>query len=145
MYLRNQVIHFQVDIFFIWEYKLRLLMHRFSKCSLFFFRIAISVKPIIRSSKSRRTFCKDFNYSSITISVLLCPPFNMQEKGNPFEVVVTALYCDIIVSEFELQWGYHVHFRTSTLGGGKTLLTSSGLYSNHCCSSTRVDLTLNYP
>ena len=36
--------------------------------------------------------------------------------GCPRGVMVKALDCGIVVSEFELQSRYYVHFRTNTLG-----------------------------
>ena len=38
--------------------------------------------------------------------------------GGPRVFVANALDCDIVVSEFELQSRYYVHFRTNTLGKG---------------------------
>ena len=32
---------------------------------------------------------------------------------NPRGVVANVLYCDIVVSEFELQLCYYIHFRTN--------------------------------
>ena len=39
----------------------------------------------------------------------------------PIGVVGNALDCNIVVSEFELQSCYHVHFRTNTLWKRKKL------------------------
>ena len=36
-------------------------------------------------------------------------------KGSLSCVVVNALHCDIVISEFEIQSRYYVHFRTNTL------------------------------
>ena len=40
---------------------------------------------------------------------------------GPRGVMVKALDCEIVVSEFELQSHYYVHFRTNTLGKGMNL------------------------
>ena len=37
-------------------------------------------------------------------------------------VVANVLDCDIVVSEFELQWRYYVHFQTNILGKDMSLL-----------------------
>ena len=37
---------------------------------------------------------------------------------NESSVMVKVLDCEIVVSEFELQSRYNVHFRTNTLGKG---------------------------
>ena len=38
--------------------------------------------------------------------------------GRPLGVMVNALYCGMVVSEFELQLRYYVWFRTNALGKG---------------------------
>ena len=38
--------------------------------------------------------------------------------GNPRGIVVNVMNCDIVVSEFELQPHYHIHFRANTFGKG---------------------------
>ena len=38
--------------------------------------------------------------------------------GCPRGVMVKALYCGIVVSEFELQSPYYFHFRANSLGKG---------------------------
>ena len=35
---------------------------------------------------------------------------------NPCDIVANVLECDLIVSEFELQSRYYIHFQTNTLG-----------------------------
>ena len=40
----------------------------------------------------------------------------------PHGVMVKAMDCRIVVSEFKLQSGYYIHFRTNTLGKGMNLL-----------------------
>ena len=42
--------------------------------------------------------------------------------GCPRGVMVKAMDCRIVVSEFELQSRYYVHFRANTLGKGMNLL-----------------------
>ena len=42
--------------------------------------------------------------------------------GYPRGVMVKAIDCGIVVSEFLLQLRYYVHFRTNTLGKGMNLL-----------------------
>ena len=39
-------------------------------------------------------------------------------RGCPCGVMIKVLDCGIVVSEFELQLHYYVHFRTNTLGKG---------------------------
>ena len=46
--------------------------------------------------------------------------FRIHARGEiPSSVVVNVLNCDIVVSEFELQSRYYVHFRTNI--SGKTM------------------------
>ena len=45
-----------------------------------------------------------------------------QKKGCPLGVMVKAMDCEIVVSEFELQLHYYIHFWTNTLGKGMNLL-----------------------
>ena len=42
----------------------------------------------------------------------------IQQTECPRDVMVKAMDCRIVVSEFELQLRYYVHFRTNTLGKG---------------------------
>ena len=44
--------------------------------------------------------------------------FLIMAGGCPHGVMVKALDCGIVVSEFELQSQYGMHFRTNTLGKG---------------------------
>ena len=39
-------------------------------------------------------------------------------RGCPRSVMVKAMDCGVIVSEFVLQWRNYVHFRANTLGKG---------------------------
>ena len=45
----------------------------------------------------------------------------------PRSVVSNVLDCDIVVSEFELQWHPYVHFWTNTLVKGMTPLISQAM------------------
>ena len=47
---------------------------------------------------------------------------NKLSVGGPLGVMVKAMACGIIVSEFELQSHYYVHFRTNTFGKGMNAL-----------------------
>ena len=53
----------------------------------------------------------------------------INEGGNRCDAVANVLDSDILVSEFELQSRYYVHFRTNTLGQSWNLpiLPSYGL------------------
>ena len=42
---------------------------------------------------------------------------------NPYNAVVNVCDHDIVVSEFEFQSCYYIHFRTNTLGKGMDILT----------------------
>ena len=44
--------------------------------------------------------------------------FQIMWGGGPRDVMVTAIDCRIVVSEFVLQSRYYVHFRANTLGKG---------------------------
>ena len=46
-------------------------------------------------------------------------------KRGPHGEVANVLDCDIVVSEFELQLRYYIHFRTNTHGGKVWLPLSS--------------------
>ena len=50
--------------------------------------------------------------------------FILLMNESPCGVVANLPICDIVVSEFELQWRYYVHFQTDTLGKGIGLLVS---------------------
>ena len=39
----------------------------------------------------------------------------MNHRVISYGVVANVIYCDIVVSEFELVSRYHAHFRTNTL------------------------------
>ena len=43
---------------------------------------------------------------------------SQRKRGCPRGVIVKAMDCGIVVSEFVLQWRYYVHFRANTLGKG---------------------------
>ena len=46
----------------------------------------------------------------------------MYEGGCRRSVMVKAMDCEIVVSEFELQSRYYIHFLTNTLGKGMNSL-----------------------
>ena len=50
--------------------------------------------------------------------------FKNQSWGCPRGVMVKAIDCKIVLSEFELQSRCYVHFRTNTLGKGMYSLSS---------------------
>ena len=52
-----------------------------------------------------------------------CSELNSIRRGCPRDVMVKTMDCGIVVSEFELQSRYYVHFRTNTLGKGMNPLT----------------------
>ena len=47
--------------------------------------------------------------------------------GSSSDVAANVLGCDQEVSEFEIQSGYYVHFRTNTLGEGMSPIISPAL------------------
>ena len=55
---------------------------------------------------------------------------NIHLWWNPRSVVAHILDCDIVMSEFELQSRYFVHFWTNTLGKRMNLLISSSYELN---------------
>ena len=59
-------------------------------------------------------------------------------------VMVKHLDSGIVVSEFELQSCYYVHFWTNTLGKGMNPVIL-WVKQHHYCSSRRMDLALNNP
>ena len=48
----------------------------------------------------------------------MCPPNNNNSKETGAGVMVKALDCGIVVSEFKLQSCYYLHFLTNILGKG---------------------------
>ena len=67
-----------------------------------------------------------------------------KKPGCSLGVMVKAMDCRIIVSEFVLQSRYYVHFQTNTLGKGMTPLSSQlWVKKYHYCSSMRMALALN--
>ena len=46
----------------------------------------------------------------------ICVTFFCMFQGCPCGVMVKAMECRIVVSEFKLQLHYYVHFQTNTLG-----------------------------
>ena len=75
---------------------------------------ASAVKFCIFWQKEFMGISHDWNYSiqSVRKRLGICP------RG----VMVKAMECGIIESEFELQSCYYVHFRTNTLGKGRSLV-----------------------
>lgn len=63
--------------------------------------------------------------------------------GGPHGIVISALDCDIIVSEFEHQSDYYVvHFQTNTLRKGMNSLTDNPQAIGY---PTNMVLALNNP
>ena len=69
----------------------------------------------------------------------------MLPRRCPRGVMVKAMDCGIIESEFELQSHYYVHFRENTLGKGMNplILPVYGLNSTTTVLSRRMALALN--
>ena len=44
--------------------------------------------------------------------------YTKKKRGCPHGVMVKAMDCGIVVSEFVLQSRYYIHFRVNTLGKG---------------------------
>ncbi len=70
-------------------------------------------------------YSPSYRLNSTTIVLLGDTPLNKETKPNlkfvrgcPRGVMVKAMDCGIVVSEFELQSCYYVHFRINTLGNG---------------------------
>ena len=64
-------------------------------------------------------------------------------RWGPSSVVAYVLYCDTIVSEFELRMRYEVYFLTYTYGKGMSFLTPIIGKLYHNCSSKKKALALN--
>ena len=65
-------------------------------------------------------------------------------RGCSRGVIVKAMDCGIVVSEFVLQSRYYVHFQANTLGKVWTPLSSQlWVKLQHSCSSRRMALALN--
>ena len=60
-------------------------------------------------------FCKQ-----LQLQVIIVKTNNLQlyYRGCPRGVMVKAMDCGIVVSEFVLQSRYYIHFRANTLGKG---------------------------
>ena len=76
------------------------------------------------------------NYCKLVINIIDCvinielnrnkELFILNDDTCPRGVMVKAMDCGIIVSEFELQSRYYTHFRANTLGKGmKRLILST--------------------
>ena len=61
-------------------------------------------------------------YLSLTFSIYLS--IYLYLGGYPRGVMVKAMDCGIVVSEFVLQSRYYIHFRANTLGKGMNPLSS---------------------
>ena len=71
-------------------------------------------------------------------------PSSNHGAGCPREVMVKAMDCGIVVSEFVLQSRYSVHFQANTLGKGMNPISSQlWVKYYHYCSSRRIALALN--
>ena len=53
-----------------------------------------------------------------TVKCLQVLLYNTNSRGCPRGVMVKAVDCGIVVSEFEIQSRYYVHFRANTIGIG---------------------------
>ena len=53
--------------------------------------------------------------------------FKFQNMGCPCGIMVKAMNCGIVVSEFVLQSRYYVHFQANTLGKGMNPLILSAM------------------
>ena len=62
------------------------------------------------------------------LQLLMCPLTKPKQKRvSPRSVIVKAMDCGIVVSEFVLQWHYYVRFRANTLGKGMNPLILPGM------------------
>ena len=68
---------------------------------------------ILLNSHYLSTIKKGVQHSEISISTIL-----NKFAGCPRGVMVKAMDCGIVISEFVLQSRYYVHFRANTLGKG---------------------------
>ena len=59
-----------------------------------------------------------FNCLSAVKTYLMPRSFLRKSRGCPRGVMVKAMDCRIVVSEFEFQSRYYVHIRANTLGKG---------------------------
>ena len=58
-----------------------------------------------------------WNISALLLQDSCCDSYHMY-RGYPRGVMVKAMDCGIVVSEFELQSHYYIHFWTNTLEKG---------------------------
>ena len=80
-----------------------------------------------------------------------CPSAEMQSLYSAASgdwvrsIVANVLEFNIVISEFELQLRYYVHFGTNALGKGMNPLIHSylGVKLYHCCSITRMTMALS--
>ena len=80
---------------------------------------------------------RKYKHKAYNILKLLSMKLTQTGWGCPRGVMVKAMDCGIVVSEFELQLRYYVHFRANTLGKGINPLIL------HYFSSRRMALALN--
>ena len=57
-------------------------------------------------------------HTNIICQVYLFSCYETRKKGGPRGVIVKAMDCGIVVSEFVFQSHYYVYFRENTLGKG---------------------------
>ena len=58
------------------------------------------------------------HWSNVSLDAIYDQEYLKQNRGCPRGVMVKAMDCGIVLSEFELQSRYYVHFRANTLGKG---------------------------
>ena len=62
---------------------------------------------------------KEYSYNTTASDLsLLVTIYSSQKWGCPPSVMIKAMDCEIVVSEFVFQSRYYVHFRANTLGKG---------------------------
>ena len=85
----------------------------------------------------------------IQINCLIAKETLKNSVECPCGVVVKALVCGIVVSEFELQLRHFVHFRANSLGKGMNPLILPAMRLNRTATvlldHRRMDLSLNNP
>ena len=65
-------------------------------------------------------------YQKILSMKTRIPPL-IHSMGSPYSIVANVLDCNIVVSEFKLQWCYYVHFWTNTSEKSMNLLISPAM------------------
>ena len=69
----------------------------------------------------RRSYVLPFTFGNV-IYYILINSYHTIRRGRPRGVMVKALACGIVVSEFELQSHYDVWFQINPLGKGMNLV-----------------------